>query len=145
VTAPRKNAATTRRGKPFARGNPGRPAGSKNKATLALESLLAGEGEALTRKAIELALGGDATVLRACLDRVLPLRRGRPVNFALPALDTAADLSLALGAVLAATADGSLTPDEALTLAQIVDRRRAAIETVELSERVAALEAGVRQ
>jgi hypothetical protein len=140
----RKNGGKTGGGR-FAPGNPGRPAGARNKTTLALESLLAGEGEALTRKAIALALGGDATVLRACLDRVLPLRRGRPVNFALPALDTAGDLSLALGAVLAATADGSLTPDEALTLAQIVDRRRAAIETVELSERVAALEAGTQR
>ena len=41
-------------------GNPnGRAAGSRNRATLAIEALLEGEGEALTRKAIELAKAGD--------------------------------------------------------------------------------------
>jgi hypothetical protein len=47
------------RGKPFPAGksgNPnGRPAGSRNAATLAIDALLDGEGEALTRKAIALA------------------------------------------------------------------------------------------
>ena len=38
--------------KPGQSGNPsGRPHGSRNKATLALEALLDGEGEAITRKA----------------------------------------------------------------------------------------------
>jgi hypothetical protein len=52
---------TKTRGRPFAPGNPGRPKGSRNKATLAAEALLDGEAEALTRKAIELALAGDVT------------------------------------------------------------------------------------
>ena len=43
-------------------GNPaGRPPGARNKTTLASEALLEGEGEALTRKAIELAKAGDLT------------------------------------------------------------------------------------
>ena len=46
-------------------GNPnGRAAGSRNRATLAIEALLEGEGEALTRKAIELAKAGDMAALR---------------------------------------------------------------------------------
>ena len=38
--------------------------GARNSATLAAEALLDGEAEALTRKAIELALGGDSFALR---------------------------------------------------------------------------------
>ena len=53
--------------------------------TLAMEALLDGESEALTRKAIGLALGGDITALRLCLDRVLPPRKDRPINFEMPA------------------------------------------------------------
>ena len=68
---PRNNAPTTR-GRPFPPGNSGRPKGARHKATQAIQALLDGEGAALTRKAIELALAGDATALRLCLDRILP-------------------------------------------------------------------------
>jgi hypothetical protein len=54
----RNNAGSTR-GKPFAPGNAGRPRGSRNKATLAVEALLDGEAEAITRKAVEMALSGE--------------------------------------------------------------------------------------
>jgi hypothetical protein len=46
-------------------GNPvGRRVGCRNKATIAAASLGKGEVEALTRKAVELALVGDPTALR---------------------------------------------------------------------------------
>src|SRR6185437_11447625 len=78
--------------KPGQSGNPkGRAKGSRNQMTLAMEALLDGESEALTRKAIELALGGDITALRLCLDRVLPPRKDRPVAFTLPTIATTYD------------------------------------------------------
>jgi hypothetical protein len=49
------NAENTR-GRPFAKGNAGRPCGALNKTTLAAQALLDGEAEALTRKAVEMAL-----------------------------------------------------------------------------------------
>ena len=56
--------------KPGQSGNPsGRPHGSRNKATLALEALLDDEGEAITRKAIEKALEGDTAALRLVVVR----------------------------------------------------------------------------
>jgi hypothetical protein len=54
----------------FAEGNSGRPHGTRTRATRAAEALLDGESEGLTRKAIELALGGDTTALRLCLERI---------------------------------------------------------------------------
>ena len=66
-------------------GNPsGRPRGARNKTTLAVEALLDGEAEVLTRKAIERAKDGDSVALRLCLERILPPRKDRPVSFALP-------------------------------------------------------------
>ena len=92
--------------KPGESGNPaGRPRGSRNKTTLAIEALLDGEAEALTRKAIERALAGDPQALRLCLDRIAPPRRDRPTPFALPALAEAADARDAFAAVVRAVAD----------------------------------------
>src|ERR687894_527368 len=112
VSELRKNEKTTR-GKPFQQGNPGRPKGSRNKATLAAEALLDGEAEALTRKAIEMALGGDGQAMRLCLERLVSPRRDRPVSFALPRLQTATDALAAAAAIAEAVADGELTPSEA--------------------------------
>ena len=74
MTTPRKNAPKTR-GKPFEAGNPGRPKGARHKATLAAEALLDGEGDKLTRKAIDMALEGNGLALRLCMERLVPPRR----------------------------------------------------------------------
>ena len=77
------NTAEIQRGRPFEKGvsgNPtGRPRGSRNATTLALEALLDGQANALTQKAIDLALGGDMAALRLCLDAILPPRKGDQV------------------------------------------------------------------
>src|SRR5579863_7358049 len=61
-------------GRPFAKGQSGNAAGkapgTKNRATLLAEQLLDGEASALARKAVEMALRGDAAALRLCLERV---------------------------------------------------------------------------
>src|SRR5580704_11696466 len=61
------------RGRPFAKGQSGNPAGRRrgcrNKATRAAEAYLDGEAETLARKAVELALAGNALALRLCLER----------------------------------------------------------------------------
>ena len=61
------------RGGPFVKGRSGNPTGrrygSRNKKTLAAAVLLDGEAEALTRKAVELALAGDRTALRLCIEK----------------------------------------------------------------------------
>src|SRR5215470_2603567 len=98
-------------------GQPRRPAASRNKATEAAELLLDGEAEALTRKAIDLALEGDPSALRLCIARIIPPRRGRPVNFGLPAVRGAADLAAAMAAITTAAGQGAITPGEAAELA----------------------------
>ena len=56
---------------PETQGNPaGKPKGVRNRATLAAEALLDGEAEALTRKAVEMALAGDVMALKLCLERL---------------------------------------------------------------------------
>jgi len=96
--------------RPFERGNAGRSKGARNTATLALEALLQGEGEALTRKAVEMALAGNTVALRLCLDRLMPARKDRSVAFSLPPLETAADALKATAAPVEGVAAGELAP-----------------------------------
>ena len=117
---PRNNAPITR-GRPFPPGNPGRPKGARHKATQAIQALLDGEGEALTRKAIELALAGDATALRLCLDRILPALRERPIAVELPPLSGPQDAVAASAALLAAVAAGEIAPGEARELGRLLE------------------------
>ena len=67
----------------FTSGNTGRPKGARNKKTLAIESLLEGQAEALTQKAISKASDGDGLALRLCIERVAPAAKGKPVSFPL--------------------------------------------------------------
>ena len=138
--ATRKYAANTR-GRPFSPGNPGKPKGARHKATQAIQALLDGEGEALTRKAIELALAGDATALRLCMDRILPTLRERPIAVELPPLTGSQDAVAASAALLATVAAGEIAPGEARELGRLLELHLKAVAQHELEVRLAELEA----
>jgi hypothetical protein len=143
MSAP-ENTAGKQRGKPFQKGqsgNPdGRPKGSRNVTTVALESLLDGQATALTQKAIDLALIGDMAALRLCLDRILPPRRDRPLTFNFPAITNAAEAAKTMSAILAAVASGEITPTEAAEIGKLVDGYVRAVEATELAARIERLE-----
>lgn len=143
--APPKSSAPGRKGFPKGKsGNPaGRPRGARNRATLAAEQLLDGEAEALTRKVIELAKEGDLTALRLCLERILPRRRSRTIRFSLPPLETVSALPAAYDQILGAVADGVMTIDEAQGISSLLEAKRRAIETTDLTERLERIETKV--
>ncbi|MHB1527776.1 MAG: DUF5681 domain-containing protein [Candidatus Dormibacteria bacterium] len=108
---------------PGTSGNPsGRPRGSRNKATLAAETLLEGEAEALTRKAVELALQGDAVALRLCIERVYPAPKTRKLALDLPA-DVLADPSSAVAMIQRAVLAGEIDPDTGSKVLDVLTRR----------------------
>jgi hypothetical protein len=136
----RADEPSRRRGRPFRKGNPGKPPGARNLTTRAVETLLEGEADALTRKAIALALAGDTTALRLCLERIAPPRKDRSIELSLPALKDAAAVGAAMTATAAAMGRGEITPSEAATVAGVLDARRRSLEMIDLEKRVAALE-----
>jgi hypothetical protein len=72
------------------------------------------------------------------------LRKGRPVVVDLPPIETAKDVVGAVGAIVDAVGEGTLTPEEGQTLTSILDTHRKAIETQELEARLATLEAALK-
>jgi hypothetical protein len=107
---------------------------------LAAQALLEGEAEALTRKAIDLAKGGDITALRPCIDRLVPPRKDRPLSLHLPNIDSARDVPRAISALLAAVAAGELTPSDASEVTKLLDAYARSVEIKELAARVDNLE-----
>ena len=125
----------------FAPGNPGKPKGSRHRATQAIEAMLEGQQEALTQAAIDKALEGDVTALRLCLDRIAPARKDAPVSFDLPNIETAQDAAEAARAILRAVSEGEVTPLEAASVMAVVEQFRRTLETTEIEARLAILEA----
>ncbi len=140
-----ENSAPKQRGRPFLPGQSGNPAGKpKGARHAALKALdLIGEAGAaeVMASVVAAAKEGDMRAADLLLRRLWPERRGRPVPVALPPILDAAGLVGALAAITAAVAAGELSPEEGQAIASILETQRRAIETVELDQRITALEA----
>lgn len=122
-------------------GNPkGRPLGSRNRTTVAVQALIDGEGEKLARKAVKMALQGDTTAMRVVFERLLPPVKQRSVRFALPEIESVEDVPAATAAIIAAVADGEIAPAEGEAVVRMLDTYRRAADTAEIETRLSALE-----
>ena len=127
--------------KPGQSGNPsGRPKGSRHKTTLAIEKLLDGEGEEITRRAIEKAKEGDMAAIRICLDRIAPTRKDRHIEFSLPNMEKASDAANASAAIVQAASSGELTPSEAGELMRVVESYARTLQVCDFEARLERLE-----
>lgn len=126
----------------FTKGNKvgGSKSGSRHRVTKAIEALLEGEAEGLTRKAVEMALEGDTVALRLCLDRLAPPRKDGLISIRLPKVNGLKDAVEASASVLDAVSEGEITPDEGARVLSLLSAHKALIETCDLEARITALE-----
>ena len=127
-----------KRGRPFEKGNSGRPRGSKNRSTVVAQALLAGEETELLRKAIEMAKAGDVPLLKFLLDRFLP--KERLIKIDLPRQDFPDEAIDRLEAISRATAEGQITPSEGADLSRVISAHSRAIEVWDYSARIEDIE-----
>lgn len=130
--------------KPGQSGNPaGKQKGTLHKATQAMMALLDGETEALTRKAIELALEGDTTALKLCLDRIAPAPKSAAqcINVDITSTKNLTDTAKAF---LDAAANGEIPPDIASQLVAAVAGVAKVNELENIRERLEALEKAIK-
>jgi hypothetical protein len=143
VESPENSTQKQRRGRfqPGKSGNPaGKPKGARNHATRLAEALIDGQATELVQRAVEMAMAGDASVMRALLDRLVATRKERAINLAMPKITAAADLIAAASAIAEAATSGEITPGEAASLSSLVANTAKAIETAEIVERLTKLE-----
>lgn len=125
----------------FGPGNPGRRPGSRNKATLAAQTLLDRGARKLAQTCLDRALAGDSVALKLALERILPAARERPLQIELPMPESAADVPATLQAIIRGAAEGTITASEAERLARCIETFARAHELAEFETRLKALEA----
>ena len=117
-------------------GNPfGRPLGSRNKATLLAEQLLEGEGKELLGQVITLAKKGNIQALRLCIERLVPVRKERPIQLDLPPAQNIEEIAASSSSILAAVGEGRITPGEAQAVSQILSTHTRLLKAVDVQQR----------
>jgi len=108
---------------------------------VAVQKLFEQNAEAVAQKCIQLATKGDAMALRLAMERVLPPCKNTLVHFAMPPIQSLADLPKAADAILQAVANGEVSPAEAEQLMAVLEFIRSNLGTREFEKRLQDLEA----
>jgi len=119
----------------------GRPRGSRNKTSTLAQELLDSYSEPLIRKCIMMAMHGDTTAMRLCMERILPSRRELPVKIGKLSTRTAEELAKASETVIEKVTAGELTPGQGQAFAEVFNRRREVLLTSDIDQRLRAMEA----
>lgn len=127
----------------FGTGNPGRPRGARNRASVVAGSMIDDSLGEIVEKCIQLAKEGDRQCLLALLKLRIPAQRERLVEepIELPALATSKDALTALRIIAEGAARGEIDGDHVRSLVAIVEAFLKSLEIVDLDERIRALEA----
>ena len=126
--------------KPGQSGNrDGRPSGSRNRASVLCDQIADEQVTGVLQEVLQRARRGDMRAAAIVLSRCWPPRKPR-VRFPMPTLATTDDLPRALAAVAEAISNGTLSPDEAQAIAQVLNVQAHAVELLELSRKVKQIE-----
>ncbi len=120
----------------------GRPKGIKDRRVKYRE-LLEPHAKVLVKKAVQLALDGDTTALRLCLDRIIPTIRAKDEPIAVGSLK--GTLTEQGQAIIQAMGSGSLVPSEATTVLHALAAQARITELEVLEQRLRTLEEWVHE
>ncbi len=124
--------------KPGQSGNPkGKPRGTKDRRTV-LRELLQPHAQDLIQKAVDMALEGDTTALRLCMERIVPPIKARAESIPMEPLEgTLVDQG---NVFLHKMTEGTITPEETSHLLSALSAQAKIIEYDELDRRLTTLE-----
>jgi hypothetical protein len=113
----------------FAAGNPGKPKGARSKVAAEIDKMLE-EAAPDALETIRQAARHNIATAMWILDRVAPVRKGRPISLEnFPTITTAADFAPALASIASSVADGDLSVEEAALAARVLREFLDVLET----------------
>jgi hypothetical protein len=122
-------------------GNPaGRAAGSRNRKTIAMEEAFFAQADALVQNVVKRAMAGEPAAMRLCMERVLPVGRGRPLPIDLPTVRSADDAQAAAAVITGALKQGAISAREAVDLLRVVEGLTRLAGAVEIVRKIARTE-----
>ena len=121
-------------------GGPGRPPGSRNKAYAQYDAVARVSMEKAVRAMGEAAADGDTNAARLLFARLWPRASDQVVELDLPPLEKPADLITAYAVLVEAIGRGEVSPEQAAKVAEVLERKRLAIETASHEPRLTAIE-----
>jgi hypothetical protein len=125
----------------FGKGNPGGPGRPRLRERAAALDLRAAEaGPELIDVALAQAKQGNLKAIEMLLERIWPVRRGRPVEVEAPPIRATADLLPVGAAVTDAVLSGEWTPEEGSAAARVLVAHQKMICTVDIERKIRALE-----
>jgi hypothetical protein len=134
------------RGRPFQKGNPGRPVGAKNKKPAYLRNLVLAEGDELMKTLLEKAKEGEPFALRLAIEIIMGTRQERLLpGLDLPPIKSAADGPRVLAAIFKAVGAGLISPAEGEALSGLVDRTINAFAARDVEQRITSIETAVEE
>lgn len=129
-------------------GNPdGRPKGTGHRQQL-FKTLVEPYKDALFDTAVKLALGGNESMLRLFLERMLPVKPiDDIITIEIPKIDSnnVSALTVWGEAILQAVLQGEMTPDQGDSIMAIIEAQRKNIETSDLALRLIEIERTLKQ
>jgi hypothetical protein len=125
----------------FAKGNPGGPGRPRTADRIVeFDQRVAEAGPELINALLEVAKAGNPKAIGMLLDRIWPVRRGRPVAVDAPEIRSVADLRPTAEAVTSAVFSGELTPQEGSDAARVLMAHSNMLELVDFERRLTELE-----
>lgn len=119
----------------------GRPAGSKNKVTIAAENIFVEESGAIASIAAKMAREGNPAMIRLVMERVVPMKKSSPIKLkGLPIAKKASDVPKMTSFIIDAIATGKISPIDGDALSRAVEKHIDALKVNDLEVRLAVLE-----
>lgn len=127
-------------------GNPrGKPKGARHKASLMAEMLFESGIQMVCEQVLSQAQEGNLQAAKIILDRLLPPKKDRPINFKLPMINNAVDALEASRLICHAVGNGEITPLEGESLSKIVEIQAKNIDLFNFGVRLEAIEKHMNQ